>query len=60
MTIPCFGVAVPGTDYVLRPGGYALLRSNAGTVAVVETPQGHFLPGGGTGCRRNTRGGCAP
>lgn len=44
--IPEFGTATPGADYVLRPGGYAVLFRD-GTVAMVATPDGLFLPGGG-------------
>lgn len=45
--IPEFGVAVPGADYNLRPGGYIIVRNSQGEVAVISTPQGPFLPGGG-------------
>jgi 8-oxo-dGTP pyrophosphatase MutT (NUDIX family) len=45
--IPEFGNAVSGAVYVLRPGGYAVLFSAAGEVAVVSTPLGLALPGGG-------------
>ncbi len=48
--IPEFGAAVPGVTYVLRPGGYVLARNSEGAFAVVATPRGFFLPGGG----RNT------
>jgi 8-oxo-dGTP pyrophosphatase MutT (NUDIX family) len=34
-------------DYVLRPGGYAVILDVAGNVAVVFTTQGLALPGGG-------------
>src|SRR5215472_14337091 len=46
-SIPEFGVAQPGCAYELRPGAYAVLRDDAGCVAVVLTPAGCFLPGGG-------------
>lgn len=42
-----FGEAVPGVDYVLRPGGYVVVRDTQGQVAVLSTPRGFFLPGGG-------------
>jgi 8-oxo-dGTP diphosphatase len=45
--IPQFGRAAPGAAYVLRPGGYAVIVNAAGAVAVVRTPLGHALPGGG-------------
>lgn len=41
-----FGTALEGCTYVLRPGGYALVRHH-GRVAVVDTPTGLHLPGGG-------------
>jgi 8-oxo-dGTP diphosphatase len=42
-----FGTRVPGQDYVSRPGAYVILRNQHGQVAVVRTPIGVFLPGGG-------------
>jgi len=45
--IPEFGEAVPGADYILRPGGYIIVRNSHGEIAVISTPQGFFLPGGG-------------
>ena len=45
--IPEFGLPVPGAEYVLRPGGYVVLFNAAGEVAVVATPKGLALPGGG-------------
>jgi len=46
-SIPEFGAAVPGQSYILRHGGYGVIRNNTGYIAVVLTPQGTFLPGGG-------------
>lgn len=45
--IPEFGIAASGAEYVLRPGGYAVIFNGAGAVAVVSTSRGLFLPGGG-------------
>jgi 8-oxo-dGTP diphosphatase len=45
--IPEFGEAVPGADYLLRPGGYVIVRNARGEIALISTPQGFFLPGGG-------------
>jgi 8-oxo-dGTP pyrophosphatase MutT (NUDIX family) len=45
--IPEFGSATPGATYVLRPGGYAVIFRTGGDVAVVSTPQGLALLGGG-------------
>ena len=42
-----FGTAIAGRSYVLRPGGYAVIRNRRDEVAVVRTPEGLFLPGGG-------------
>lgn len=46
-SIPEFGLAVAGQTYVLRPGSYGVIRNGVGSIAVVFTPQGVFLPGGG-------------
>jgi 8-oxo-dGTP pyrophosphatase MutT (NUDIX family) len=42
-----FGMVEPGATYVLRPGGYVVMFGDRGEVAVVSTPQGLALPGGG-------------
>jgi 8-oxo-dGTP diphosphatase len=43
---PQFGEPVAGVSYVDRPGVYALVfRGNL--LLVIETPAGHYLPGGG-------------
>jgi len=42
-----FGSAIPGVDYILRPGAYGVLRDENGRVGFVTTPQGAFLLGGG-------------
>jgi 8-oxo-dGTP diphosphatase len=42
-----FGELACGAEYILRPGGYAIIRRTSGEIAVVTTPQGCFLPGGG-------------
>jgi 8-oxo-dGTP diphosphatase len=44
---PVFGTRVEGCTYVLRPSAYALVRNARGDFAVVRTPHGCFLPGGG-------------
>jgi 8-oxo-dGTP diphosphatase len=38
---------VPGARYQPRPSAYAVIRDGSGAVAVVFTPEGVFLPGGG-------------
>ena len=45
--IPEFGSLDPLATYVLRPGAYAIVFRDRNEVAVVSTPQGLFLPGGG-------------
>ena len=45
--IPEFGNKPAGAEYVLRPGGYVIAQSEAGEIAVLRTPKGYFLPGGG-------------
>jgi len=42
-----FGLRVRGARYRLRPGGYVILRNDAGHIAVIVTRRGAFLPGGG-------------
>jgi 8-oxo-dGTP pyrophosphatase MutT (NUDIX family) len=42
-----FGSRDPGADHVLRPGGYTIIFDENGRVAVVATPLGIALPGGG-------------
>ena len=45
--IPEFGQSTAGIRYTLRPGGYGIVRDAAARIAVVATPLGLFLPGGG-------------
>lgn len=45
--IPEFGNREAGAEYVLRPGGYVVAQNEVGEIAVVRTPKGYFLPGGG-------------
>jgi 8-oxo-dGTP pyrophosphatase MutT (NUDIX family) len=45
--IPEFGRATVGVEYILRPGGYVVIFDRGRNVAVVATPQGLALPGGG-------------
>jgi 8-oxo-dGTP diphosphatase len=45
--IPEFGYAIPNGEYILRPGGYAVIFNAVGELAVLATPLGLFLPGGG-------------
>lgn len=45
--IPEFGTRQDGIDYVDRPGAYAVIENNEGQIAIIETSNGYFLPGGG-------------
>ena len=45
--IPQFGTRPPDREAVARPSAYAILRDAGGRIAVVRTPEGVFLPGGG-------------
>ena len=45
--VPVFGVQIAGHSYVRRPSACALIRNSAGQWAVVRTPLGCYLPGGG-------------
>src|SRR5438045_2047464 len=42
-----FGTRVANVDYVERPGAYAIVRNHAAEIAIIRTPKGYFLPGGG-------------
>lgn len=41
-----FGEQLPGKKYIDRPGAY-LIAARDGRIAVIQTPKGLFLPGGG-------------
>jgi 8-oxo-dGTP diphosphatase len=43
-----FGKKIDGIDYTDRPGAYAVIFNDRQQVAVMKTPRGFFLPGGGT------------
>ena len=45
--VPVFGTRVEGCPYVVRPSAYALVQNTDGQLAVIQTAQGCFLPGGG-------------
>ena len=45
--VPIFGTRELGKMYARRPGSYAVIWNGKGEIAVMDTPQGHFLPGGG-------------
>lgn len=42
-----FGERVAGQRYVVRPCAYGLINDERGAFAVVSTPVGTYLPGGG-------------
>lgn len=46
-SIPRFGENTAGVPIVERPSAYAVMRDLNGAIAVVRTPKGHHLPGGG-------------
>jgi 8-oxo-dGTP diphosphatase len=45
--VPVFGHAPTDASAVIRPSAYGLFEDGRGQLAVVRTPDGHFLPGGG-------------
>src|SRR5688572_18821109 len=45
--VPVFGRPPHGPRATVRPSAYGLLVDDDGRLAVVRTPQGWFLPGGG-------------
>jgi 8-oxo-dGTP diphosphatase len=47
LNIPEFGLSPSEAEYVLRPGGYAVIFNDKGEIGVVLTPGGLALPGGG-------------
>jgi 8-oxo-dGTP pyrophosphatase MutT (NUDIX family) len=47
LAFPEFGRRFEGVTYTLRPGGYGVIADEAGRIAVVVTPEGIHLPGGG-------------
>jgi 8-oxo-dGTP diphosphatase len=44
---PVFGEREGGARYTVRPSAYGLAEDDRGRLAVVRTPQGIYLPGGG-------------
>lgn len=46
-TIPEFGNKLDGIDYTDRRGAYAVIENDDRQIAVIETSNGYFLPGGG-------------
>jgi len=44
---PVFGVPPVGTSATIRPSAYAVIENDRGQFAVVRTPEGTYLPGGG-------------
>lgn len=47
VSVPEFGTKQVGMDYIARPGVYAVIENNDRQIAVIETSNGYFLPGGG-------------
>lgn len=37
----------PAIIYTSRPGAYGLIMNEAGSIAIIKTSKGYFLPGGG-------------
>ena len=42
-----FGARLEGIDYIDRPGVYAVIENDHEQIAVIETNNNYFLPGGG-------------
>jgi 8-oxo-dGTP diphosphatase len=42
-----FGNKLDRIDYIVRPGAYAVIEGNDKRIALIETGDGYFLPGGG-------------
>ncbi len=45
---PEFGEKIPGVEYILRPGAYAVIFDAHKRVAVIQVDERVFLPGGGS------------
>ena len=45
--VPVFGSRIAGCPYIERPSAYAVLRNASGCFALIRTPRGFYLPGGG-------------
>lgn len=45
--IPEFGVRLAGIGYIDRPSVYAVIANYDSKIAIIETGNGYFLPGGG-------------
>lgn len=45
--LPLFGAKLPGVEYRLRPGAYALVYDERGRIALVHEEGDWYLPGGG-------------
>jgi L-amino acid N-acyltransferase YncA/8-oxo-dGTP pyrophosphatase MutT (NUDIX family) len=46
--MPAFGERVSGCPWVQRPSAYAIVCDERNRIALVSTPRGTFLPGGGS------------
>jgi 8-oxo-dGTP diphosphatase len=46
-TVPIFGRPPVGASAIIRPSVYGVVVDEAGSVAIIRTPQGWYLPGGG-------------
>jgi len=44
---PVFGISNPTAQYTIRPSAYCLIEDERRRIALVRTPVGVFLPGGG-------------
>jgi 8-oxo-dGTP pyrophosphatase MutT (NUDIX family) len=42
-----FGKRDPAIEYIERAGAYAIIPNHSRLIAVIRTPDGYFLPGGG-------------
>jgi len=42
-----FGTRNPAVEYIHRAGAYAIIPNDSQAIAVIRTPEGYFLPGGG-------------
>lgn len=45
--VPVFGKRIGDCPYIQRPSAYAIVRNVSGCFALIQTPRGFYLPGGG-------------
>lgn len=42
-----FGIKLPNTDYIDRPGAYGIILNSEGKILIIDEDGAYYLPGGG-------------